>query len=173
MKLIIISPETAHESEIAVYQRALTEPNISHIHLRRKKALTNLEWNRYRPFSSKIIFSKTCGVPPFHCIGMHGSTSLISTSKHTIDEANNCTTQFCYISPIYPSISKKGHQNEALLPALKNLENIPNNWVALGGIQPDNMFELKSIGFKNVAVLGFIWTHPNPMTALDILLDTL
>jgi hypothetical protein len=173
MNLIVISPESPHPMETLVYQKLLSEPKITHLHLRRKKALTTLEWKNFRPFASKLIYSDTCGIAPYPCLGIHGELSTTSISTHSVSEANNCSSQYCYISPIYPSISKKGYQNKNLLGAIKKLQHIPENWVALGGITPENVAELKVIGFHNVAVLGAIWNHKNPLKAYDTLLSVL
>lgn len=173
MKLVVISPENHHAAEKAIYKRIISEPKISHLHLRRKNALSPQEWAFFQPFAKKTVFSRACGTPPYSCKGEHGQHSKTSSSSHSVLEAYSCRAQFCYISPIYPSISKQGYSNEDLLPAIKELKNIPKNWVALGGIQPDNIEELKILGFKNIAVLGFIWNAPNPSDALDSILNAL
>lgn len=173
MNLIIVSPETAHPAEAQIYQKIISEPTISHIHLRRKKALTKNEWTTYKPFANKMIFSDSCGTPPYRCLGLHGTSSRFSISAHNISEALKSSAKYCYISPIYTSISKPGYSNDALLPAIKELPYIPANWVALGGITAEHFNELKRLGFKNAAVLGTVWNHPKPLQALHNLLHAL
>lgn len=173
MNLIIVSPEVQHDSEIQIYSKILFEPRISHIHIRRKHLLSEEEWQMFKPFARKIIFSESCGKPPYHCKGIHGNSANNSMSTHNLVDALNCDSQYCYISPIYPSISKKGYHNGTLLAEIMELTIIPKNWVALGGISTENLSDLAIIGFSNAAVLGSIWDQPNPLRALDDLLNTL
>jgi hypothetical protein len=173
MKLILISPEKPNEFEEAIYQTAFDEPKIAHIHIRRHSPLTNQEWDNLRPFASKLVYSVTCGHPPFKCKGSHGLSSGISVSAHCIEEALRSREQYCYISPIYPSISKKGYSNSTLLGDIKQRCNIPKNWVALGGVSAVRIPEIKQLGFEHAAILGAIWESANPMESFLELLDAL
>lgn len=85
-----------------------------------------------------------------------------SKSYHSISEIpkNSFDYNYVFLSPIYPSISKPGYQNnfdfERLKTFLKNKDKLPEI-IALGGIDVDRIPEVKQIGFDGVAILGTIW----------------
>lgn len=85
-----------------------------------------------------------------------------SKSYHSLPEIqeNSFDYNYVFLSPIYPSISKSGYQNnfdfDRLKAFLKNRIKIPES-IALGGINADRIPEVKQIGFDGVAILGTIW----------------
>lgn len=171
MKLVIISPEENHPSEIALYQDIYQHPKLEHIHIRKKNNCT-INWLELEKFRHKLVVSQNLECP-FDCLGKHGSSSNYSESTHSINEAEESKAQFCYLSPLYPSISKKGYKNIGLLNEVKQLYKIPKNWIALGGINQDHLRDLKQLGFSYAAVLGAVWTSENPTETAKKFLSTL
>lgn len=84
----------------------------------------------------------------------------ISKSCHTIDELTSVSPDIGYtyltLSPIYDSISKIGYKSQfdfnnlsKIIPECK----IPI--IALGGITPDKITQVTTLGFSGAAMLGF------------------
>lgn len=172
MKLILISPETPRNDEVSVYKSIQHHPKLEHIHYRRKENHSDVIWGDLKDFKNKLVCSDT-SIPPFDCKGLHGKKSIFSTSTHSIRDALNCSSLYCYISPLYPSITKFGYKNDELLIGIKSLASIPENWVALGGINIEHITDLKALGFKTIAVLGAVWNNENPKKTVLQLLDAL
>jgi thiamine-phosphate pyrophosphorylase len=90
----------------------------------------------------------------------------LSTSVHTIEDFNALDSNFEYafLSPIYPSISKKNYSSKIdLSEAIKNRTNYTTKLIALGGIESKNTEQTLKNGFDNVALLGAIWNRDNPI----------
>ena len=94
-------------------------------------------------------------------------TGHISTSCHSIQEVEERKKDFNYVflSPIFDSISKEGYKSnytpEEIRKAVK-ADIIDQRVIALGGINEDNILQIKDFGFGGVAVLGDIWNKFNP-----------
>lgn len=102
---------------------------------------------------------------PYHEL-ITGKLSLpsgmsLSTSAHSWEEAQAAVKlcSYCFVSPVYDSISKKGYgANEHLTdvpPALRQKQVY-----ALGGIHPGNCLEAIEMGYTGVATLGYLWAVP-------------
>ena len=107
----------------------------------------------------------------YHLRGIHlksGQAALykehadmkISISCHRVEEIKALPfhAEYCFLSPIFDSISKQGYQSHFKeLPDLSGI-NIPV--VALGGIIPEKIDLCREAGFSGVAALGYIWEYP-------------
>lgn len=85
----------------------------------------------------------------------------ISCSCHSLDEIKN-KIKFCdylFLSPIYNSISKKGHKSQFEIQDLKKSNLINDKIIALGGVTIEKFEELKEIGFGGAAMLGKLWKN--------------
>lgn len=89
-------------------------------------------------------------------------TCRISRSCHSLEEVVKYKEQCSYVtlSPIFNSISKQGYcaaftQEE--LKRAKDLNVVDQKVVALGGIDAENIAQIKELGFGGAAVLGTIW----------------
>lgn len=92
--------------------------------------------------------SRNCKVPD-------GWRGLTSRSIHSIAEIASVSEDYAFLSPIYPSISKPGYRAEFNRDELRIAVN-PKIF-ALGGVTPDRIAELESIGFGGAAMLGSVW----------------
>jgi thiamine-phosphate pyrophosphorylase len=93
-------------------------------------------------------------------------SKIFSTSTHSIEDFNSLNNDFDYafLSPVFKSISKKNyHPEENLFEALKSRTNFNTKLIALGGIDSENIKKTLENGFDNVALLGTIWNHENPI----------
>ncbi len=85
---------------------------------------------------------------------------ILSMSCHALDQIENARQQacdYCFLSPIYDSISKPGYLAKfRLTPELRTvISKMPT--IALGGVTPDKFDELRQFGFAGAAMLGAAW----------------
>lgn len=95
----------------------------------------------------------------------------LSTSVHCISEVNKLSTEIsrAFISPIYPSISKKGYLSTLdWKEELQQRTNYHTKLVALGGITPLHILELRTMGFDDYALLGTIWEANQPLKQFEL-----
>ena len=90
---------------------------------------------------------------------------MIGRSCHSIEEVKNSTdVDYCFLSPIYDSISKKGYTSHFSAEILTNAcrEGIITERVfALGGITPELLPQLEW-GFGGAVMLGYLWEEKSP-----------
>lgn len=111
-------------------------------------------------------------VDEFHLKGIHLNRrnsslpndydSQVSCSCHSLEEVakKKNSVDYLFLSPIFDSISKEGYNSSFGKDELKMAsENyiIDEKVIALGGIDPQNIPEIKELGFGGIAVLGYIW----------------
>ncbi len=90
----------------------------------------------------------------------------ISTSVHNIETFNELSDdwEYAFISPVFPSISKKGYGKDSnILNAIKNRNNSNVKLIALGGIHEKNINKVVSSRVDGMALLGAIWENDNPL----------
>ncbi|SEW45253.1 thiamine-phosphate pyrophosphorylase [Chryseobacterium wanjuense] len=90
----------------------------------------------------------------------------ISTSVHDIETFNelNEDWEYAFISPVFPSISKKGYgENSTILNDIKKRTHSNVKLMALGGINENNIHEVFNNGVDGVALLGAIWESDEPL----------
>lgn len=82
---------------------------------------------------------------------------ILSTSIHqlaSLQETNRF--DYTFYGPVFDSISKPGYAG-ILRPGFKLPDVRPAQIIAIGGIEPDNLEQIKAFGFDGLAVLGAIW----------------
>ena len=90
----------------------------------------------------------------------------ISCSCHTIEDvlAHKKSCNYVFLSPIFNSISKEGYHSNFTsqeLDIMAQQKVIDKKVMALGGIQLDNVNQIKEYGFGGAVILGDIWNHFN------------
>lgn len=94
-------------------------------------------------------------------VSPRGFKGNVSCSCHSFEEIkSNSQLSYCFLSPIFNSISKEGYKSNFSIEALQNAakEGILTSKVfALGGICPETLPLLKDLPFGGVAVLGYLW----------------
>jgi thiamine-phosphate pyrophosphorylase len=91
---------------------------------------------------------------------------LISTSVHDIETFNALHEEwnYAFISPVFPSISKKGYgKDSTILNDMKKRSNSAVKLIALGGINENNIHEVFNSGADGAALLGAIWGSEEPI----------
>ena len=93
------------------------------------------------------------------------SGKLFSTSCHSLKDVENLPKIFdyCFLSPVFDSISKKGYLGKfdkdfsINTYQEKNVKGCVRHIFALGGINESNIKEVFERGFYGAALLGYIW----------------
>lgn len=91
---------------------------------------------------------------------------IISTSVHDIETFNLLSEdwEYAFISPVFPSISKKGYgENSNILNDIKKRDNSNVRLIAVGGINEKNINEVFESEVDGVALLGAIWENDEPL----------
>lgn len=88
----------------------------------------------------------------------------ISCSCHTSEEvkAHKKVCNYVFLSPIFNSISKEGYCSHFGMQNLRELARqkvIDRKVMALGGVQLDNIKQVKDLGFGGAVILGDIWNR--------------
>ncbi len=92
----------------------------------------------------------------------------ISVSCHSVEEVLQwkAKADYCFLSPIFDSISKQGYKSHFALDELRQLfnEHILNDKVcALAGVTYENMALLEDVGFTSCVMLSSLWELPKTM----------
>jgi len=135
-----INYEFHHQLVLHSHYELAKNFNISRLHFREIDRQNNL----FKTFTDKII----------------------STSVHDIETFNELTEdwEYAFISPVFPSISKKGYgENSTILNDIKKRDNPNVKLIALGGINENNIHEVFDSGVDGVALLGAIWESNEPL----------
>lgn len=113
-----------------------------------------------------IHLNSRCNIPP------EGYTGLKSKSCHDINEVlAGKEYDYVTLSPIFDSLSKPGYfhkfTNEELIKV--NRESSVSV-IALGGITPEKITEVKQLGFGGYAVLGALMLHTHNLEIFQTIL---
>lgn len=182
MKVVVITPENPFDGETEQIRRVI-ECGVFRLHLRHPKAdeqtLRGIIEGLSAEERKKIVLHdcynlvKEYDLGGAHLNGRHPELASICTSRscHSLEEVAaslgigqtqgiSPTMEYCFLSPIFDSISKVGYASnftpEVLLQA-KESGIINENVIALGGITVDKLDLVRQYGFGGVAILGSAW----------------
>lgn len=121
---------------------------------------------KYRPLfqlfkeSSIGLHLPSSATPSDICLARSKGIAGVSVSCHSLEElmAKKSEADYCFLSPIYDSISKPGYLSvfsPAELAEARDRGLIDSKVIALGGITPDKAPQLMALGFGGAAMLGF------------------
>ena len=185
MKLIVVTAPTFFVEEDKIIT-ALFEEGLDILHLRKPETpamyserLLTLIPEKYH---KRIITHEHFYLQEeFSLMGIHLNTrnpkephGHISCPCHSLDEVQNKKHfyDYLFLSPIYNCITKSGVTSgftaEELRQAGKS-KVIDSRVMALGGITPDNILEIKDYGFGGAVVMGDLWNKFNACTDRDYL----
>jgi thiamine-phosphate pyrophosphorylase len=188
MKLIVVTAPTFFVEEDKIIT-ALFEEGLDILHLRKpetpamyserlltlipekyhKRIITHEHFYLQEEFSLMGIHLNTRNPKEPHDYSGH-----ISCTCHSLDEVRNKKHfyDYLFLSPIYNCITKSGVTSgftaEELRQAGKS-KVIDSRVMALGGITPDNILEIKDYGFGGAVVMGDLWNKFNACTDRDYL----
>ncbi|MCB9034921.1 MAG: thiamine phosphate synthase [Chitinophagales bacterium] len=96
---------------------------------------------------------------------LHQNHKISSASAHDIATLQQYKSQFKHLilSPFFPSISKVNHQNNWNMTQIKDelLTERTSKIFAVGGIQADNINQIKSYNINGIGLLGTLWQDNN------------
>lgn len=91
----------------------------------------------------------------------YGYNGLVSRSCHSLEEVKRWkpVCNYVFLSPIFDSISKQGYRAGVTPEILRRASEegiIDEKVIALGGVTPDKVKLLHSLGFGGAAMLGYV-----------------
>ena len=188
MKLIVVTAPTFFVEEDKIIT-ALFEEGLDILHLRKpetpamyserlltlipqkyhKRIITHEHFYLQEEFSLMGIHLNTRNPKEPHDYSGH-----ISCTCHSLDEVRNKKHfyDYLFLSPIYNCITKSGVTSglhSRRVAASRKSKVIDSRVMALGGITPDNILEIKDYGFGGAVVMGDLWNKFNACTDRDYL----
>ncbi len=180
MKLIGITTETIFDGE-AERIALLLDCGLDLIHIRKPGYLSNdiaaLLQQIPEKYHSRLVLHDHFELATRYSVaGLHlnhrnpyppiGYKGITGRSCHSIEEVKNSTdVDYCFLSPIYDSISKKGytsHFSDEILTNACREGIITERVFALGGITPELLPQLQKWGFGGAVMLGYLWEEKSP-----------
>lgn len=161
------------ESEVRAIVEGLTSGRFWRVHIRKdspEEARTLLRALPPGLYHSLSLHNATAtDVRDFPGIGVHltgrtpvppaGFGGTVSKSCHNLTELAEFRGDYAFISPVFDSISKPGYL-AAFTPgelADAGRRGLLDRAVALGGVTPGRIPELRAIGFRAAAMLSAAW----------------
>ena len=88
----------------------------------------------------------------------------VSRSCHSLEEIkeHKRDCDYMFLSPVFDSISKQNYHANYTPEEIRQAHNdgiIDKKVIALGGIDIDNIREVKSYGFGGAAIMGALWSR--------------
>jgi len=181
--IIVITPEQSVRNETEIINELFKE-GLELLHVRKPmmeaEALRNYLKNIHSGYHEQMVLhSHYVLAQEFGISRLHFKESerqnipdrffkeyIVSTSVHSIDGFNKLDDrwEYAFISPVFPSISKKGYGKETkILESIRQRDNDQSGLIALGGI---NQQTIEKVLWKNVdgiALLGAIWESQEPI----------
>lgn len=99
----------------------------------------------------------------------------ISTTYHDLRALKHSHHKYNYVilSPVFESISKKGHKPKFTLAKVREtLEKTQQKVIAVGGVNEDKVGLLRETGFYGLGLLGAIWQENHPEEKFRHFLET-
>ena len=175
MLFIVVTNPYFIDNEHIIIQN-LIDYGVDYVHLRKPEANINEYKDLLSSLDEKTLnhivlheYHELALYYPVHGIHLNrrntlipkGYNKTISCSTHSLDEIRRLPDYFeyCFLSPIFDSISKSGYlsrfNNEELLePDINQLIN--KRVIALSGVTYDKIEELNNMHFHGFAMLGDI-----------------
>jgi thiamine-phosphate pyrophosphorylase len=127
--------EVYHQFHLHAFPELANKMGLRGIHLKDGQKLpTHIQWNG--------VLSKAC----------HRLADVHQETTSDVD--------YLFLSSVFDSISKKGYKATFDLTELAQLlknDNRKTEVMALGGVELENIQQVKQLGFDGVALLGAIW----------------
>ena len=180
MKIIVITSPAEVKEEGEAIGRLLDSGVVERIHLR-KPGLDEMETRRliesiprchYPRLSLHDHHNLACeyGLGGIHLNNRNPSLPadpeghIVSRSCHSVAEVANALTAertgYCFLSPVFDSVSKPGYRGRITPEDCRDLSSaglLDGRIFALAGITPENLREVKALGFHGAAILGAAW----------------
>lgn len=188
MKIIVITSPTPVKDEAAICNHLFTH-GLRYLHLRKPGASAEVYERFIRQilpvYRNRIILHEHYELAgKYRLLGIHLKYSQaneyihyiqqynVSISCHRVEEIRQLPFRpaYCFLSPIFDSISKTGYRSR--FGQLPDLSDINCPVIALGGLEPDKIGLCHRAGFDGIAVLGYLWSNPEEAIQRYIRLKT-
>ena len=176
MKLILITPPTYFVEENKIITD-LFEEGLDILHLRKpdtapmfaERLLTLIPEHYHKRL---VVHGHFYLKEEYRLKGIHlnsrnpnlpdGYKGHISCSCHSLEEVKSRKKQcdYVFLSPVFDSISKKNYHANYTPEEIRKAHKagiIDKKVIALGGIDIDNITEVKNYGFGGAAIMGALW----------------
>ena len=176
MKLILITPPTYFVEENKIITD-LFEEGLDFLHLRKpdtapmfaERLLTLIPEHYHKRI---VVHGHFYLKEEYRLKGIHlnsrnpnlpdGYKGHISCSCHSLEEVKSRKKQcdYVFLSPVFDSISKKNYHANYTPEEIRKAHKagiIDKKVIALGGIDIDNITEVKNYGFGGAAIMGALW----------------
>jgi len=181
--IIVITPEDIVQNETEIINELFQE-GLNLLHIRKpfinSEKMTDFIQKIDSKFHSQLVLhshynlAEHFNISRFHFREIDRQNGLsqsftdktISTSVHDIETFNelNEEWEYAFISPVFPSISKKGYgENSNILDDIKKRDHQNVQLIALGGINENNINKVLDNKVDGVALLGAIWENTEPL----------
>ena len=182
--ILVITPEIRVQNETEIINRMFQE-GLDMLHIRKPlmswEEMTSFLYSIDEKFYPQLVLhgyydlGKDHRISRFHfreadrkdeAYQSYISQSTLSTSVHDIETYNSLEEEWEYalISPVFPSISKKGYGEEStVIEEIKHRTNPNVKLIALGGINENNICKVFESGADGAALLGAVWESEEPL----------
>ncbi len=186
MKIFVVTPPCPVNNEARLINTMLTN-GVERVNLRHPEATSDMIRSILDDIEPSLL--SRLSLHDFHDLALLYGTGIhlngrhpvapplfngtLSRSCHSIQEAaDSRDLDYYFISPVFESISKPGYTPPFNLKDLRHAfecGDLDRKAVALGGITPQRLKTLSSIGFATAAVLGYIWNLHKGETITDLI----
>ncbi|MGK6343148.1 thiamine phosphate synthase [Chryseobacterium sp. DT-3] len=182
--ILVITPETIVKNETEIINRMFQE-GLDLLHIRKpmmgREEMINFLYGIDREFYPQLVLHGYYDLGSDHHISRfhfreadrkdeayksYTGQSTLSTSVHDIETYNSLEKEwdYAFISPVFPSISKKGYGEElTVMQEIKYRANQNVKLIALGGINESNICKVFENGADGAALLGAVWESNQPL----------
>jgi len=191
-KIILITPEQDHPEESRIIEDIVRNYPIG-IHIRKPFHSIEEYRNYLKLYTSEQIINRFVLhehhelASEFPVKGIHlkekdrmlettrdQSDKIISTSIHVIPDEFGLEDMYSYVffSPLFESISKQQYgrnmtEEELKYKVFEFKKNSSVALIGLGGINEENIIQIKQSGFDGAALVGAIWNNNDPFKAFE------
>ncbi|MDQ0067076.1 thiamine phosphate synthase [Chryseobacterium lathyri] len=182
--ILVITPETIVQNETEIINHLFQE-GLDLLHIRKpminREEIINFLYGIDEEFYPQLVLhgyydlGKDHHISRFHfreadrngeVYTSYIGQNIISTSVHHIETFNDLGKEweYAFISPVFPSISKKGYgEHSNVMKDIKHRSNQNVRLIALGGIDENNICKVFENGADGAALLGAIWENDQPL----------
>ena len=176
MKLILITPPTCFVEEDKIIT-ALFEEGLDILHLRKpdtapmyaERLLTLIpeQYHKRIVVHENFYLKEEYKLKGIHLNSRNPNVpdnykGHISKSCHSFEEVKESKKKcdYVFLSPVFDSITKKDYHSNYTPEEIKKAHKagiIDKKVIALGGIDEDNIRQVKDYGFGGAAIMGALW----------------
>lgn len=105
---------------------------------------------------------------PHFAAQLKNKSKTVSSSFHELNDLKSLDYRldYCFLSPVFDSISKTGYKGKNF-----KVHNINQSVIALGGVDLKSIEKVHKMGFEGMAVLGTVWNSETPLSSLEQLIE--